>query len=140
MTLNEMFAGGGAALLVLLTLIQIAPIKVNPWTWLGRSVGKAINGDVLAAQKELAATLEAHIKADKENDVKLARTRFLRFNDEVLRSVKHTKEHFDEILEDIDEYEHYCREHPDFKNNRAGLAIDNIRTTYRRLSDEHGFL
>lgn len=34
-------------LVVLLTLIQIAPVKVDPWSWIARKVGHAINGEVL---------------------------------------------------------------------------------------------
>lgn len=30
MSIQEIVAGGGGALLILMTLIQIAPIKVNP--------------------------------------------------------------------------------------------------------------
>lgn len=48
MTITELLSGGGGIvglLLVLLTLVQIAPIKVNPWTAIGKAVGRAINGE-----------------------------------------------------------------------------------------------
>ena len=32
MTLKEILFGGGSALFVLLTLLQLAPIKINPWS------------------------------------------------------------------------------------------------------------
>ena len=35
----------------LLTLVQIAPIKVNPWTAIGKAIGRAINGDVIEKEK-----------------------------------------------------------------------------------------
>ena len=46
MTIREIASGGGIAFVVL-TLVQIAPVKLNPWTWLARAIGRAINGDVL---------------------------------------------------------------------------------------------
>lgn len=64
----------------------------------------------------------------------------LRFNDEVLQGVRHTKEHFDEVLEDIDEYECYCKAHPEYPNNKAVLAIENIRGIYATALKEHDFL
>lgn len=55
MTIEEMLAGGGGLLLVAMTLIQIAPIKVNPWSALARALGKAINKDVLDGLAEVKA-------------------------------------------------------------------------------------
>ena len=51
MSLQEIITGGGISLCVLLTIIQIAPIKVNPWHAIAKVFGRAINDDVL---KELA--------------------------------------------------------------------------------------
>lgn len=53
MSLNEILASGGA-LLLFLTLVQITPIKVNPWSAVGkiigngmRVIGKSMNKDVM---------------------------------------------------------------------------------------------
>ena len=53
---------------------------------------------------------------------------------------KHSKEHFDEILEDIDEYEDYCRDHEDYENNKAVLAINTIKEEYTYCLTHHDFL
>lgn len=37
----------------ILTLIQIAPVKVDPWSWIAKKVGRAINGEVLEKFGEL---------------------------------------------------------------------------------------
>lgn len=68
------------------------------------------------------------------------RYRILRFDDEIRHDEKHTKEHFDQILEDITKYENYCRDHKDFPNNKAVLAIKNIKDVYQRCTDENSFL
>ena len=68
------------------------------------------------------------------------RYRIIRFNDEILRQVKHTKEHFDQILIDIDDYEEYCRKDKDYKNNKAMLAIENIKNVYKKCAEESAFL
>ena len=47
MTLKEIFEAGGGILFVVLTLVQVAPIKVNPWTALGRSIGRVLNKEVM---------------------------------------------------------------------------------------------
>lgn len=68
------------------------------------------------------------------------RYRILRFDDEIRHDKRHTKEHFDQVLEDIDNYEIYCRNHPSFPNNKAVLAIKNIKDVYDKCTDENLFL
>ena len=134
-------------MLLLLTFIQIAPIKVNPWSAIVRGIGKALNGDVLkkldvleAGQVEARNRLNEHIRIDDDRNADTHRTRILHFNTELLRGNKHTQEDFVEVLTEIDFYEHYCREHPDYENNRAVLAIENIKRVYKELMENGGFL
>ena len=140
MTLKEILLGGGGGLMILLTLVQIAPIKVNPWTDIARAIGRAINADVLQEIKETRSRLDAHIKADEEYNADTVRSRILRFNNELIRDVPHTKEDFIDILADIDFYEEFCRKHPDYKNNRAAHAIANIGRVYDERLKKHDFL
>lgn len=68
------------------------------------------------------------------------RYRILRFNDEVLHDERHTKEHFDQILEDISKYEKYCDEHQNYKNSKAEMAVKNIKRVYEKCSNDGTFL
>lgn len=147
MNLGEIAGWSGGGLLLLLTFIQIAPIKVNPWSAIVRGIGKALNGDVLkkldvleAGQVETRKRLDEHIRIDDDRNADTHRSRILHFNTELLRGDKHTREDFIETLAEIDFYEHYCREHPDYENNRAILAIENIERVYKDLMENGGFL
>ena len=122
------------------TLIQIAPIKINPWTKLASWIGQAINKDMMDNVTDMRNTLNQHIRASEERYVKQSRMRILRFNDEILQQKKHTKEHFDEILADITEYEQYCKDHPDYINNKAVLAIRNVEHVYQECMAKNSFL
>ena len=139
---------------VAMLLVQISPIKISPWSALGKffkrllgHLGRAANSDVLEkldevtlaqqeAQKKLdtlEVRLDEHIDADKH------RMEILRFNNELLRSIDHTKEEFIEALAEIDAYERFCNDHPDYPNNRAVLAIENIREKYKERLMKHDF-
>lgn len=72
-----------------------------------------------------------------ENQAVLARTHILRFDDELLNDVKHSKEYFSQTLQDIDVYEAFCVDHPNFKNSFATAAINHILKTYDELLDKH---
>jgi hypothetical protein len=85
-------------------------------------------------------SLEAHIARDDERYVKQCRTRILRFNDELIRGDRHTKEHFYDVLDDITEYTQYCRTHKDFKNEKAVMAIANVKRVYQKCEVDNSFL
>ena len=118
--------------LVLLSLIEVSPIKINPWSRLAKIIGHALNAEVLEQQKQTQKKLEEHIQVDDERNANLLRTQILRFNDELIDDKHHTREHFIEILAVIDAYEDYCRSHPDYKNNRCICAVANIKRVWLR--------
>ena len=140
MSIQEILTGGGGALLLAMTLVQIAPVKLNPWSALAGVIGRAINADVTRELSEIKAKLEGHIQMDDRRTADGHRARVLHFNNELLRSIDHTKEEFIEVLAEIDAYERYCAEHPEYPNNRAILAIENIREVYRERLKKHDFL
>ena len=140
MTLKDILLGGSGGFVLLLTLIQIAPIKVNPWTALAKAIGRAMNAEVLEEVKRTRERLDAHIQSDDERNADDRRTRILRFNNELIRDIPHTREDFIDILADIDDYEAYCRDHPTYKNNRAAHAIANIGRVYDERLAKHDFI
>lgn len=91
---------------------------------------KTTNEDLKKAIDDLSQVVS-------RNQATLCRTHVLRFDDELLNDVKHSKEYFAQQLQDIDTYEAYCKANPDFKNSYAEAAIEHIRSTYKKLLEEH---
>lgn len=127
-------------LIVLAGTIRIPKIKLNFWTLLARWFGRAVNYETFKEVQGMRKELTDHIKSDNEENIKNCRRRILRFDDEILHKKDHSREHFGEILEDIDRYEGYCRENPDFPNNKCTTAIGNIKRVYRECHERHNFL
>lgn len=139
-TIKEIGAYAGGALLLGMSLLQISPINVNPWSWIARFIGRAINKEVLEKVENLSQDVKKNKKDDDEQWVSLSRSHILRFGDELLHGVDHSKEHFDQILLDISKYEHYCNDHPDYPNGKAIATIQQIKKTYQKCLDENSFL
>ena len=133
MTLKEILFGGGSALFVLLTLLQLAPIKINPWSAIAKAFGRAINSEVLEKVGKLESELQCVRSGMAEEKAVNCRARILRFGDECLHGERHT-------LRDIAAYERYCEDHPEFENNVTELTSDRIKTIYRRCLDSNDFL
>lgn len=136
-----------ATLALFSIVIEVAPIKINPWSFLAKKIGKAMNSDVLDSIVTLdkkVNQLDSYVKqleqAQLECEAKRARTRILRFGDEVRLNVKHSKDSFDEVLADITFYDTYCSTHPDFKNNRTKSTEKVIVDVYEECLRNDSFL
>ena len=90
--------------------------------------------------EKLEKTVEAIRDVSDERAAKATRVRILRFGDEILHGIRHSKEHFDQILLDVTEYEQYCKEHPEFVNNMTVLTTQHIKETYSACFEQHDFL
>lgn len=88
----------------------------------------------------LQETLDKHIREDDDNKAREQRYRILQFYDELCEGKKHSESHFEDVLDDIDNYEAYCSKHPEFKNNRGKAAMQYITDTYYKVKSKGGFL
>ena len=133
-----MYGGGGAA--AIMTILQIAPIKINPWSWIAKRIGRAINGELIDKVDNLAVDMKKTKDDDDEQWASLSRSHILRFGDELRHGVSHSKEHFDQILLDISKYELYCDTHKDYLNDVAHETIKHIKNTYQECLNKNSFL
>lgn len=151
-----------------LTLIQISKLPWNPWSAIARGLGKALNAEFLSEVKELKTEvsdlrddldkrdaaltkqlkeIDDHRIEDKEEakerdamqNAMTARYRLIRFADEIRQGVEHSQENFEQMLEDKDYYEQYCRDHPEFPNSKATSSIKLVQDTYDRCLKENKF-
>lgn len=156
MTVTEMWAliGSGACLLIILfSLIKIKPLEINIWSWILRKIGKAFQGEMIDVIHQvnnkvdnleikidtLDIKMTKHEAKDAEDKILNKRKDILEFADEIYDEKYHSKEHFEEMLELIDDYENYCGSHPNFENNKALIAIQRIKDVYQDCLENHKF-
>lgn len=72
------------------------------------------------------------IKEFREFKAECARANILRFADDLLNGVHHSKEYFDQILKDIKRYNDYCSDHPEFPNFATVAATKLIQEQYEK--------
>ena len=146
-TIGELFGSIVVAVTVISGFIQFSPIKINPWTWLAKKIGSAVNEDVFKELDALHQNIEG-VKNDFEklqdafderNAVECRRV-ILRFSDEILHGVLHSKEHYNEVLNCATEYDQFCLAHPDFKNHLTVSAINIITAKYTSHMQNNDFL
>ena len=136
LTLGQIIGRIAGALAALSVFVEITPVKINPISFILRWIGKQINKELMDKMN----TFEKKVEALEKSDAIDCRVRILTFADEIRRGVRHSKETFDQSLSDIDAYERYCAEHPDFLNNRTVAAKAKILEAYSKCMDKNDFL
>lgn len=119
------------------TLIQIAPIKLDPWTWLAKWFRRMAAGEIEKRLADIEKKIDRVESTIEEREAVLARTHILRFNDELHNGLSHSSEYFLQTIDDIAKYDQYCADHPSFANGRTVIACEQIKATYKRLYEEH---
>ena len=139
------------AIFLLLSLIQIAPVKIDPWPAIVRWIGNTMTGELASRITTLEKTMTDRISGvekkigdmeakEDERDAVNKRVRILRFEDELQEERRHSKDRFDQVLSDISGYNQYCDEHPDFKNEQTVATVTHIRKIYAERLEKRDFL
>lgn len=127
-------------------LIQISPIKINPWTYLLTGVRKFMTKDLMAKVNQIEtdmASLKTSI-ADANNEISNERVQRIRWNildftNSCRRGTIHTKEEWDHCIDELEWYESYCKD----KGIINGVITQSavwLRNRYKEHLDKDDFL
>lgn len=144
---NDVIFISGVIACVFMTIVQKASTKYKPWSWLAEQFGKAANKEMIDRLDKIETKVNDLEKRDAEQDIKVeiqevksARRRILRCSDEIRKKDRHSEEYFNDVLDDISYYKQYCKNHPEFENEKAVLAIKLVERTYEKCISDNDFL
>lgn len=140
--INSIFEQRGPialTIVAMMTLIQISPIKVNPWSYLFKWLGRQINSEVMKKINEVEKRLDEHIKNSLDAELKARRAAILDFSSSVIRGTNYHREKFAFMIRECDAYETYCREN-NIVNGVANASIAEIRRIYQEHLRNQDFL
>ena len=129
--LPPLFFKDFAILAIVLSLIEVSPLKVNPWKWL----------------KEFANLPKrlAELERDYLNDKAYRwRAMILARADHVRRGEKLSEERWSDTITTIAYYEDYCHQqeeqHTGFINGKADAAIEYLKKKYKVVYETGDYL
>lgn len=129
LTAGEMAGWAVVMLILLFSLIQIAPVKLNPWDNILGWFGRKLNGRTEAELKELRKQVcDLWISSHRHSILTFAR--------ECREEVRHDSEEWAHILSLADEYEIYCEKNT-VSNGVVKADTEYIRNLYQELSRDH---
>ena len=129
LTAGEMAGWAVILLILLLSLIQVSPLKLTPWDSILGWIGGKLNGKT---EKRLAA-VEKQIRDMWIND---HRQRILTYARECRAEIRHSPDEWTNVLNEAEEYEDYVEEH-DITNGIITQDTEYIRGLYLELSRDH---
>lgn len=114
---------------ILTTLVQISPLKLNPWDFCLGWIGDRLNSHILKKVDALDEKLTEHVQESRDSSVKRKRQRILQFVEDGMGGKRYTKETFEFMMRECDDYETYIRDH-EIKNGVIEASITEIRRRY----------
>lgn len=132
-------------------------IPFHPWThlfeWIGSSLTKSVDTKLEMIEQQQKANNDAIIELDKkverkfseqqkeadEKEAKRLRASIISFSDSCRVHEKHTKNHFENIMRDYDDYMAYCVKH-NLENHFIEGEKQYIESVYQECLRENKFL
>ena len=150
MTMQQILEWCGHNIIVVLVglsaLIQITPIKINPWTALFKWIGDKVNEDLrnqVGGLNEKINNLSKDIdtlgKQRKEDEKDRIRWEMLDFANSCRNGRRHTKDEYLHIIELNDKYKKLLKETND-KNGVFEVEYEYIKELYKERQEKNDFL
>ena len=75
--------------------------------------------------------VDSHIKESNDEKMTNRRQRIIQSAADIADGKRYSKERWNNLLEDVDTYQKYCNEHPEYPNSKAENAISFIREQHK---------
>ena len=125
-------------IVLIMTIVQVAPIKLNPWDFVLGWIGDRMNSHIINRVDALDQKLTDHVQESREGSAKRKRLRILAFVDDGINGKKYTKEAFENMIRECDDYEKFIKK-TGLPNGVIEASIDVIRTRYRQHLNDGDF-
>lgn len=127
-------------------VVQISPIKWNPWSslisWIGKTLTMPVMSEIEGLKSDLADVKAEQKRQEKEadeNEMDRIRSEVLDFANSCRLKRRHTKEEFDHIFALNDKYQTLL-EKTGQQNGRFEDAFEYIRALNRRCMEQNDYL
>jgi hypothetical protein len=98
-----------------------------------------LNNNSTQRNEKLNNKIDKLDNALAERSIIACRVRILKFMDEILEGWEHSKDSYNQVIQDITNYERYCAEHPLFKNHQTVATIAHIKADYQERLEKNDF-
>ena len=101
----------GVLILGTVTLIDVSPLKIDPWKWIIKGIGNLIFGEMRKEISEMKQDVSDLKRDFEDNKAKEKRWHILDFVNACRRGEDHSREEWSHAMSELAEYEVYCELH-----------------------------
>lgn len=121
---------------LLLSLVQISPLRINPWDAIFRWLGKKLNGTTEQKLEDLECRLQSQEKQIQDMWINSHRNAILNFARETRAGIEHDSEEWANCLNQCAAYENHVLK-SGIPNGVVQVNIAYLRDLFMKLSAEH---
>lgn len=136
---SDIFGVATTVAVFLSLFIEIAPIKVNPISWVLKYCGQQINADVKAEIDSLKSSLNDIDDRVVQGEIDRIRYEILSFSNSCRKKQKHTRDEFVHIIELNQKYHRLIAE-KQIKNGQLDIEYEFIESVYKKCLENNSFL
>ena len=129
---KQLLTNPGVITVIVTTVIQISPLKINPWTWVRKVLSDLIYGEVRNDIKSVKAEVT-------EMKVQNWRWNVLDFANSCKNNRRHTLDEWKHTIQQLAEYERYI-ERNEITNGVFEEDARYLREEYQKHCRENDFL
>ena len=144
--LQEYGSTAVVVVLVFLSFVEIIPIKVNPWTAIGKCISKFLSflggkllGDYLEKLDKIDSKVDLLSDVIDENEIDRIRWEILTFSNSCQRGTNHTQNDFQHIFK-INKKYHDILDRIDQENGEIDREMEYVETLYAQKKEDNSFL
>ena len=115
-------------------VVEITPIKINPWSKILKSIGKIMNQDLCVEMKNINEKLKVVSSRVDENEIDRIRYEILDFSNACRNNREHSKDQFQHVI-DINKKYHKILEENGLENGIIDVEYDYILRVYKDCQD-----
>lgn len=137
--ISQLGGGGiGVLIAIILTLVEVTPIKVNPWSAILGWIGRKLNGKLADKVDALTEDLDNFKKDFEVKNANDLRWSILGFASSCRKGDRHSREEWKHVIDQMAFYEEYVEE----KNITNGVIKEDtkyLRNLYHKINSENDF-
>lgn len=149
----EFITNPGFVIFGAVTLIEVVPIKINPWSAILKWIGKVVNAedrqhikdinDKIDRMQEHQNTIESNVaemkRENEEDKAKEKRWHILDFVNSCRHGRTHTREEWNHVISELADYEMYT-ERKGIKNGVIEEDAKYLRKVFQDNNETNNFL
>lgn len=137
--LKEIFTTPSVVIFGVITLIEVVPIKINPWHTLFKWIGKAINGELQTQVNEVKREVKDLKKDCELKNADDMRWEILNFANTCRHGIHHSKDEWRHVMDQLAKYEDYT-EAKGISNGVIEEDSKYLRELYHDRNSDNDFI